>query len=475
MAVVELSVRSIPFLSFLLICCALSDPVLGFVVTGSTLRPLSSPFWNDRSKADVSSIDDSTYFSPNVPLKDLSEADDSLTESSEVEEYSFFDEATIFVRAGSGGQGASTYQRVTGVGVGSKQQGRPDGGNGGRGGHVWLKVDASLNTLAGLTSVRVNAYGGSGAAVTTMARPKSFRAENGMDGARNGKSGRYGKDSIIRVPPGTLVEEEIEGKDGCINFVTLGSLADDESELMVAEGGQGGEGTGVQGHLSRGVRRPRQSAMGGERRKLKLTLKIVADVALVGVPNAGKSTFLASVTRAKPKIANYPFTTVIPNLGVWVPEADAENKGSGSDGLVLCDVPGLIAGASQGVGLGHAFLRHIERCHVILHLVDATSNDPIADYTMLNRELVNYGTGQLATMPQVVVVNKVDAWEEEKGENWEQGLKVKWSREELQSKLGEAMPHTRLMWMSAKEGEGVDELMGRLAAFVKKVKTAEGG
>lgn len=173
---------------------------------------------------------------------------------------------------------------------------------------------------------------------------------------------------------------------------------------------------------------------------------------------------------------------MIPNLGVWIPpEADfsapgSSNKdrkitdGAGSDGLVLCDVPGLIAGAAKGVGLGHAFLRHVERCHVILHLVDATSDDPIADFIMLNRELVNYGTGQLSRMPQVVVVNKIDTLEGG-GEDWEAGLKTRFSRDELDENLRVAMSHSRLMWMSAKERDGVDDLMTRLAAFVKKVKT----
>jgi GTP-binding protein len=185
---------------------------------------------------------------------------------------------------------------------------------------------------------------------------------------------------------------------------------------------------------------------------------------------------LAAVTRAKPKIANYPFTTVIPNLGVWIPggaleeaQSSQSDKGAGSEGLVLCDVPGLIAGAAQGVGLGHAFLRHVERCHVILHLIDATSNDPAADYEMLNREIVKYGTGQLAQMPQVVVINKIDAFEGAKQE-WEEGLEVKWARNDLERKMKESMPHSRLMWMSAREREGVDDLMSRLASFVKKVK-----
>ena len=138
--------------------------------------------------------------------------------------------------------------------------------------------------------------------------------------------------------------------------------------------------------------------------------------------------------------------------------------------MVLCDVPGLIAGAAQGVGLGHAFLRHVERCHVILHLIDATSNDPVGDLEMLNQELLRYGTGQLARMPQVVVINKIDALEGKASEDWEEGLKTKYDRQELEAKLQEVMSHSRLMWMSAKEKDGVDDLMIRMAAFVKKVK-----
>jgi GTPase len=139
--------------------------------------------------------------------------------------------------------------------------------------------------------------------------------------------------------------------------------------------------------------------------------------------------------------------------------------------LVLCDVPGLIAGAANGVGLGHAFLRHVERCHVIVHLIDASSYDPIADYEMLNEEILKYGTGQLAEMPQVVVVNKIDVFEDSlKGHEWEKGLRVRLSRHQLEERLREVIPHSRLLWMSAKERDGVDDLMVRLASFVKKVK-----
>jgi GTPase len=164
---------------------------------------------------------------------------------------------------------------------------------------------------------------------------------------------------------------------------------------------------------------------------------------------------------------------------VWIPpDDDSSNrddlrldKGAGSDGLILCEVPGLIAGAARGVGLGHACLKHIERCQVIVHLLDATSIDPIADYIMLNREVEQYASGQLASMPQVVVVNKIDVFEENASRNcWEKGLQVRWSRDQLEERLREVMPHTRLMWMSAKERHGVDDLMKRLASFVKKVK-----
>jgi len=451
-------------------------------------------------------------------------------------EYSFYDEVTIFIKAGSGGQGASTYRK----GVGG-QNGPPDGGNGGNGGNVILMVDDSLNTLAGLSPVayKVNSFGGSGAAVSAAQqgqgrrpRYKSFRAEIGCDGGRQMKSGRYGKDIVIKVPPGTVVHEIIENEDDEFDdeydddneygddndnntketLVELGTLllpeqggevinnnamgSDNNGEvpmtrrmrsslmqyaakptttLVVATGGEGGEGSGIN-QKGRGLQRPRLSPQGGEKRKLRLTLKLVADVALVGVPNAGKSTFLSKVTRAKPRIADYPFTTVIPNLGVWVPPELFENDGrgtkgggggTGGNGLVLCDVPGLIEGASRGIGLGHAFLRHVERCHVILHLVDATAEDPVGEFKMLNAELIKYGTGQLARMPQVVVINKTDAYDNDYGDG--SVKKPRFSLQELEAQLKDAMSHSRLMQMSAIEGEGVDDLMVRLSAFVKKV------
>ncbi len=282
------------------------------------------------------------------------------------------------------------------------------------------------------------------------------------------------------------------------HHVDIGTITHSNPTIIVASGGAGGEGSAVTAERhQRGTRRVRAPPRPGLRMRLKLTLQVVADVALVAVPNAGKSTLLSKVTRAKPKIADYPFTTVVPNLGVWVPRDDAHanrdddaeddvsidengnpisSNRNGGNSLILCDVPGLIAGASEGIGLGHAFLRHVERCHVILHLLDATSKNAIEEYEMINRELLNYGTGKLAAMPQVVVVNKVDvAFASSRATNLDDYTDDDGcfrTKEELEAKLLEVMPHSRLMWISAKEEDGVDDLMERVAMFVKKVKTA---
>lgn len=450
-------------------------------------RSLASALDDDEGDGDGDDDETVTYFSPNARLS----VDDVFRDGDDDDattidgggcggggnEYSFFDEAVVLVRAGSGGRGASTFRK----GVGG-QNGRPDGGDGGRGGDVVLVRDDDLNTLAGLNrSPRL---------------VSSFRAPHGADGERGSRNGKSAPDVRIRVPPGTVVYEEREIVDDDddndddeprrqeTRYETigrLGSIDDDSASFVVARGGSGGEGSAVTG-AGRGVRRTRASPEGGERRRLRLTLRIVADVALVGVPNAGKSTFLAAVTRAKPKIANYPFTTVVPNLGVWVPSGtnNGNNNSDGDEyygpGLVLCDVPGLVAGASRGVGLGHAFLRHVERCRVVLHLVDAASDDPVADLNMLNREMLRYGDGALAKKPQIVAVNKCDVWSDDGSvvaEDWERGLRARTSREDLDAALREALPHGRVVYVSAKGRDRVDELMERTAAFVRKVKEAE--
>ncbi|KAL3827146.1 hypothetical protein ACHAXA_006701 [Cyclostephanos tholiformis] len=458
------------------------DASSSFAEITNTVSMTSSRVGNDNDTANENPVDDVSSTTTTV-----------MTPSqSSTNEYSFFDEATIYVRAGSGGQASSTYKKV-----GKNQNGPPDGGDGGRGGDVVLRIDEGLNTLAGLSRYahRPNAHGGGGAVASANGRRGaagwvlSFRAENGRDGERQNRRGRDGRDVVVRVPPGTIVQEvsiEEEVRDAttvrpAIRYVDCGTITRDDPTLVIATGGKGGDGSGggpADKSQPRGIRPPRMPPRPGERKRLRLTLKVIADVALVAVPNAGKSTLLGKVTRAKPKIADYPFTTVVPNLGVWVPpfnysdeddtDDDQMKDSNDSKSLLICDVPGLIAGASEGIGLGHAFLRHVERCHVILHLLDATSASILEEYAMINRELLNYGTGKLATMPQVVVVNKVDAaFGNDDALDNDGSFRC---REDLEGELLKIMPHTRLMWISAKEGDGVDDLMERVAMFVNKVK-----
>eukprot|EP00547_Thalassionema_nitzschioides_P016178 CAMPEP_0194242036 /NCGR_PEP_ID=MMETSP0158-20130606/7694_1 /TAXON_ID=33649 /ORGANISM="Thalassionema nitzschioides, Strain L26-B" /LENGTH=489 /DNA_ID=CAMNT_0038977045 /DNA_START=151 /DNA_END=1617 /DNA_ORIENTATION=+ len=485
--------RSYNFLLIALFGPFLSDafilkPAISRRDTGASIHHSPIPFTANEKPTLVLSVSDSS--------------EDEITSiTSDTGDFSFFDEASIYVRAGSGGQGASTYKKAK-----KGQNGIPDGGSGGKGGNVVLTADPSLNTLAGLSrrTLRPNAFGGGGAAASSkrtghggmqggdvFERLYSYRAEDGWTGGRMYDNGRCGEDFEVRVPPGTVVSIEVprvaaendeanntndevsqtvaneENKEGDdvmqkvrYDLIEIGAVSYDNPALLVARGGAGGEGTATLKGKKKGA--TRNGPEGGERHRLKLTLKIVADIALVGVPNAGKSTFLAAVTRAKPRIADYPFTTVVPNLGTWIPPYDAEESTAGSAGLVLCDVPGLIAGASEGVGLGHAFLRHIERCRVILHLIDATGEDPIGDFEMVNEEIRKYGSGSLANKPQVVVVNKIDAaWDSENHEMM---------KAELSDKLKKVMLHTRVMWISAKEKDGVDDLMARMSSYVNNVK-----
>jgi GTP-binding protein len=282
------------------------------------------------SQTEESNDSELTYYSPNAPLdesiyrydldddeEELAEEAAALNTTSDDKDLAFFDEATIFVRGGSGGQGASTYKKGKGG-----SDGIPDGGDGGNGGDVIMVADYTLNTLTGLTlGWRPNSFGGSGASYkqadsqksNSAARIKSFRAGTGRDGGRQFDNGRNGEAVEIRVPPGTIVQHEVEIKDEDGNVIDtevieIGQVTSLDPMLVVSQGGNGGDGSGVTRRAAaKGKTRRRAPPSSGERKKLKLVLKLVADIALVGVPNAGKSTFLASVTRAKPKIANVSF------------------------------------------------------------------------------------------------------------------------------------------------------------------------
>ena len=286
----------------------------------------------------------------------------------------FIDLAEIEVVAGKGGDGMVAFRREKYVPAGG-----PAGGNGGWGGSVILKASDRLQTLLDFRYARI------------------FKAEDGKKGGPNNCTGAKGSDRIIEVPCGTLITnadtEEL-----------IGDLTIDGETLCVAEGGKGGLGN--KHFLSNRNRAPEHALPGleGETVNLRLELKLIAEVGIIGLPNAGKSTLISSLSSAKPKVANYPFTTLVPNLGVV-------RKPTG-DGTVFADIPGLISGASEGVGLGHDFLRHIERTRVLLHLIDATSDNPIADYETIQQELEAYGHG-LTQRPQIIAFNKIDAIDDE--------------------------------------------------------------
>jgi len=281
----------------------------------------------------------------------------------------FIDQADIYVRSGKGGNGVVHFRREKFV-----PRGGPDGGDGGRGGDVIFEVQPTLNTLS------------------AFRRQSKFMAEDGANGARQNMSGKSGQDLMIHVPPGTLIYDQDSG-------VLLGDLVEAGQKLVIAKGGRGGRGNS---HFASSVHQvPRIAEKGAPAQELnlRLELKLIADIGIVGVPNAGKSTFLAAVTNAKPKIAPYPFTTIEPNLGVA--ELDEDTN------LVLADIPGLIEGAHLGVGLGHDFLRHIQRTRVLIHLLDGLAEDPLLDFAQINSELALFDA-HLAEKPQVVVLNKMD-------------------------------------------------------------------
>lgn len=286
----------------------------------------------------------------------------------------FIDQAQIEVEAGKGGDGIVAFRREKYVPAGG-----PSGGNGGRGGSVVFVAVENLQTLLDFRYKHI------------------FKADDGGRGGPNNCTGASGKDLIVQVPCGTTIYDAETGD-------LLGDLTQPNRQLLIAAGGKGGLGN--QYFLSNRNRAPEYSLPGlpGERKLLRLELKLLAEVGIIGLPNAGKSTLISSLSAARPKIADYPFTTLIPNLGVV-------RKPTG-DGTVFADIPGLIEGAADGAGLGHDFLRHIERTRVLLHLIDATSDDVIRDYNTIEQELQAYGRG-LSERMQIVALNKIDAVDRE--------------------------------------------------------------
>ena len=285
----------------------------------------------------------------------------------------FADRAQIYIKSGKGGDGHVSFRRELYV-----PNGGPDGGDGGSGGDIIFEVDKGLNTLY---EFRHN---------------RNYKAQPGEDGGKKNKHGKNGEDLIIKVPEGTVIREVETGK-------VVADMSGDNQRVTVLNGGRGGKGN--QHYATPTMQAPKYAQPGQQAMELNviLELKVIADVGLVGFPNVGKSTLLSRVTNAQPKIANYHFTTLNPNLGV----VDLP----GGKGFVIADIPGLIEGASEGVGLGHEFLRHIERTKVIIHMVDAASvegRDPIADIKAINAELEAYNP-DLLNRPQVIAANKIDA------------------------------------------------------------------
>lgn len=336
----------------------------------------------------------------------------------------FVDYVKINIQAGDGGDGCISFRREKYVPLGG-----PDGGDGGRGGHIYLQVDPSVNTLL---DVRM--------------RPQ-YIAKRGDHGGGNQCTGRDAEDIIIRVPQGTAVSTE----DG----ETVADLVEPDQLWMAAKGGRGGRGN--QHFATPNNKAPRRWEYGGdgEHKVLILELKMIADIGLVGLPNAGKSTLLASLTKAQPKVASYPFTTIHPNLGVLQLDADTR--------CVIADIPGLIEGAHQGAGLGHRFLRHVERTGFLVHLVAPAEDVDAADfehfwysYELVNAELAAY-TERLATKKQIICLTKADLMEPDR-------------MEAIQAEF--AKRGAKAFWISSESGHGLEQLRKAMKAELNALKAA---
>jgi len=331
----------------------------------------------------------------------------------------FLDQAKVFIRSGNGGAGCVSFRREKYV-----EFGGPDGGDGGRGGDVWVECVEGLNTLI------------------DYRYQQHFKAGTGGHGMGRNRHGADGPDVILKVPVGTQVYEED-------NETLIADLTEVGERVCLLEGGNGGFGNA---HFKSSVNQaPRRANPGldGIEKYIWLRLKLIADAGLVGLPNAGKSTFLSAVSRAKPKIADYPFTTLHPNLGV---------VSFGADGFVLADIPGLIEGAHEGAGIGDRFLGHIERCRILLHLVDGTAEDPAESYRIVREELLAYGN-DLSEKPELLALNKIDALSPEE-------------REAKQAALAEAAGKPVAL-VSGVSGEGVDQILAKLNHVIRDAQGAE--
>lgn len=329
----------------------------------------------------------------------------------------FTDYAKIIIKSGNGGDGAITFRREKYVAAGG-----PDGGDGGRGGSIYFKVDPNANTLIDFRFT------------------KKFKAQNGENGSGANKYGKSGEDLYINVPIGTIIKDVETGK-------VVADLSKPGQEELVLKGGKGGKGNSHFATSTRQVPRFAQAGEEGEEKEVILELKLLADVGLLGFPNVGKSTFLSVVTDAKPKIANYHFTTIEPNLGVV--------KTKNGDSFVIADIPGIIEGASAGVGLGIQFLRHVERTRLLLHVIDVSGTegrDPVQDFYTINEELKKYSE-KLSTRKQIIVANKIDVMQD------------KTLYEQLENLAKEK--NMEIFKISAATGEGLKELFTHVSKVLK--------
>ena len=331
----------------------------------------------------------------------------------------FLDKAKIRVISGHGGNGMVAWRREKYV-----DKGGPAGGDGGRGGDIYFVADENMSTLLDFKLKSV------------------FKAQSGENGGIKGMHGACAKDLYIKVPLGTMVWDTKTGK-------IIADFTENEQTVLIAKGGRGGRGNA---RFATAQKRAPQFCEPGEpgiERILELELKLIADVGLLGMPNAGKSTFISAVSSAKPKIADYPFTTLVPNLGV----VKKDDGGS----YVIADIPGLIEGASEGVGLGHEFLRHVERCRFLVHIVDLTSENPLENYKIINRELEKHSKG-LAELYQILVLNKIDAVQ----------------KEDLNMLIEEFKPYSKDIYpISAVTKEGVNSLLHFISQKVDEIPKPE--